>query len=130
MIKSKHNYKYDPDICNELPEMFANGESIVEVAQALGISKRCFYDWQEKHTEFKEAVEAGLSLSEAWWLKLGRAGAMGKVQVNSAVWIFNMKNRHKWTDRQAHTGGDGGAIETKGSIVFNPVGADYEPNHD
>lgn len=36
-----------------------------------------------------------------FWEKIGLAGATGKVDgFNAASWIFNMKNRFKWTDRQ------------------------------
>ncbi len=98
-IEKKHNYKYNEDICDELPDMFINGESIAEVSAALGITKQCFHNWVKEHKEFGEAYERGRTLSEAWWTKLGRAGAMGKVPIQPTVWQFNMHNRFKWTTR-------------------------------
>ncbi len=118
---------YDPEICETLPSLFENGESIVEVAKKLGIGRQTYYDWLEKYPEFKAANEEGLSLAEAWWSTLGRAGAMGKVGINAPVWIFNMKNRYKWTDRQEQTHQDPDGKPMSPSIIFAPVGRDNEP---
>ena len=91
--------KYKKEIADNLPKMFENGESVVEVCVALGISRETFYDWCDKHKEFKRGYEQGLLLSQAWWERLGRAGSLGSQKINPATWIFNMKNRFKWTDR-------------------------------
>jgi hypothetical protein len=66
----------------------------------LGICRNTFYSYVDQHPEFSEAYSRGLDLSQAWWEKLGRRGAAGEVPINPATWIFNMKNRFKWTDRQ------------------------------
>ncbi len=91
--------KYDPEFVKTLPQMFANGESVAEVAAVLGVSRQAFYDWVDKYPDFAEAYEDGKSLSEAWWTKLGRVGAAGKVGIQPTVWIFNMKNRFDWRDK-------------------------------
>jgi hypothetical protein len=98
--------KYTADICERIPEMFTNGESQNEVAAGLGIDRDTFKEWKKKYPEFKKAVSLGLERSEAWWEKLGRAGATGKISINAPVWIFNMKNRFKWKDKSE--------IETQG----------------
>ena len=80
--------------------MFANGESVAEVALQIGISKGTFYNWVNKYPKFREAYAQGQFVCEAWWMQLGRAGAAGRVRnVNATMWIFNMKNRFKWRDR-------------------------------
>jgi transposase-like protein len=79
--------------------MFKNGESVSEVCAELGIHKDTFFEWVKTYKEFSDAYKKGLELSEAWWTKLGRAGATGKAKIQPATWIFNMKNRFKWTDR-------------------------------
>ena len=91
--------KYKAEYANQLPDMFSNGEDVAEVCLKLGISRRAFYDWIEKHPKFKEGYELGKLASEAWWSKLGRAGAAGKVQIQPTVWIFNMKNKFGWRDQ-------------------------------
>jgi hypothetical protein len=36
-----------------------------------------------------------------FWEQMGMAGAMGKLKnFNAGSWVFNMKNRHGWKDRQ------------------------------
>ncbi len=96
--------KYDPDICDSIPEMFSNGQSIEEVCRDnLHISKQTCYDWMKKYPEFSDAIKEGVGISEAWWHTLGRAGAAGKASINPAVWIFNMKNRFGWRDQVDNT---------------------------
>lgn len=96
--------KYDPKMCEIIPEMFKNGESIEEVCRdKLLISKQTCYDWMKKYPEFSDAIKEGVGISEAWWHTLGRAGAAGKASINPAVWIFNMKNRFGWRDQVDNT---------------------------
>lgn len=104
--------KYKKEYAVKLPGMFVNGEAVVEVCQELGISKQTFYVWLKKYPEFQEAYELGKEASEAWWMKLGRAGAAGKIQIQPATWVFNMKNRFKWTDKTEVSGPDGMPITT------------------
>lgn len=89
-----------------------NGASLCEVAADLGISEETIHVWKRdgKHKAFSAALAAGTALAQAWWEKLGRAGAAGRVDVQPALWIFNMKNRFKWSDRtETEISGKGGA---------------------
>jgi hypothetical protein len=92
--------KYSPKLCGLLPAMFANGESVVEVCAELGIHKDTFFEWVKIYPDFSDSYKKGLELSEAWWIRIGRIGSVGKAKIQPATWIFNMKNRFKWTDRQ------------------------------
>ena len=94
--------KYNKALCKLLPDMFSGGESVAEVCASLEITKDTFYRWVKEHSEFSDAYKKGLTLSEAWWAKLGRDGAQDKDRIQPATWIFNMKNRFKWTDREEH----------------------------
>ena len=113
--------KYKPEYADQLPMMFANGESVAEVCLQLGITRRAFYDWVEKYPEFSEAYSEGKLYSESWWNKLGRAGAAGKVDIQPTVWIFNMKNRFGWVDRieqkTDHTSSDGSMTPSRIELV-------------
>lgn len=82
-----------------LADMFAGGESVPEVAAKLNICKTSFYKATKISTEFMNSYKRGLSLSEAWWSRLGRVGAAGKIDIQPTTWIFNMKNRFGWKDR-------------------------------
>lgn len=106
--------KYSVALSKRLPDLFKNGESVAEVCMALDISKDTFYAWVKKHKRFSDAYNKGLQKSEAWWSRLGRAGAQGSVKIQPATWIFNMKNRFGWTDRieQQHSG------EVKGGLAI------------
>ena len=69
--------KYKKEFAEKLPDMFANGEDVSEVAIKLGVTRQSFYNWVKQHKEFEEAYNKGKLASEAWWCKLGRAGATG-----------------------------------------------------
>lgn len=105
--------KYKDEYAQNLPSMFENGESVIEVCANMQISKDTFYRWCKQHKRFKEAYEQGLDLSQAWWEKLGRAGSLGTQKINAATWIFNMKNRFKWNDRTQ--------IESTSDVVLSQV---------
>lgn len=91
--------KYRREIADNLPEMFSQGQSVAEVARDLGINRATFYNWIDVYPKFKKAYEEGLFISEAFWIQMGRFGALGLRPVQPALWIFNMKNRFKWRDR-------------------------------
>ena len=94
-------------ITAKLPEMFSEGQSVAEVCAELKMSKHTFYRLVENDVNFSNAYDEGLSLSEAWWTRLGRQGAACAVDIQPATWTFNMKNRFKWKDKQEVTGEDG-----------------------
>jgi len=91
--------KYSEKLCKLLPYLFSNGESVTEVCAYLDIMKDTFFEWVKQYPDFSDSYKRGLELSEAWWTRLGRMGSIGKVKIQPATWIFNMKNRHKWTDK-------------------------------
>lgn len=102
-----------------LAERFRGGESVAEVCLELDICRDSFYKAVRISSEFKAAYELGKHYSEAWWTKLGRAGAAGKVKIQPATWVFNMKNRFDWKDKTESeiTGKDGGPIETRTKLT-------------
>lgn len=88
--------KYDPSICDKIPDLYINGEADVEVAVAIGICLSTFYDWVGRYPEFKQAVKKGKAISETWWHKIGRKGVEDIVKVNATIWGMNMRNRFRW----------------------------------
>ena len=87
-----------------LAKRFKDGESVAEVCAAIGICKTSFYKATELSEEFMDAYKKGLEGSEAWWCKLGREGAACETAIQPATWIFNMKNRFGWRDKQEVAG--------------------------
>lgn len=108
------------ETAKSLTDMYKNGESLAEVCAELDICKESYYKACDISKQFSDSDRRGKQLSEAWWTKLGRAGAAGKVQIQPTVWSFNMKNRFKWADRAENVhevGGTGGASLIEVSFV-------------
>jgi len=116
--------KYNPAWVEELPDMFADGQSVLEVAVNLGISKTAYYEYEAAHPEFADASMRGKELSQAWWERQGREGLydttdygengkpLQRRAINHALWSKNMacRFRNDWTDRQELSGANGEAI--------------------
>ncbi len=100
--------KYDESMAEDIIPLFAEGQSICEIAAELGIGRRTFYEWRERYPEFGEAVERGVELSEAWWMRQGRDhltyGPTDK-RIDTALWMKNMTNRFKWREKTDVTSG-------------------------
>lgn len=95
--------KYRPNMCATVLEMMSEGASQMEVQAAIGITRETFNQWTNRdgpyyEPDFTEAVERGRDLSQAWWERLGRMGAVGE-DINPSIWIFNMKARFGWRDK-------------------------------
>jgi len=111
---------------NDLPEDWyeimrecgQEGGSAAEARCLLGIGTTAWYTLLEDSEEFREAERVRNALCEVWWERRGRDMAMGK-DGNATVWIFNMKNRFGWRDRQDidHQSTDGSMSPTRIEIV-------------
>jgi hypothetical protein len=93
----------------------AKGLSFESFAGRIGVSRRVLYDWLDAHEEFLHAKEIGAEKSLLRWEMAGIRGYFAekirddealsgfrtdKQELIPAVWIFNMKNRFGWRDRQ------------------------------
>lgn len=104
--------KYNKEILPLMLEKFKEGASVCEICADLDISRETFYNWTKQYPEFLDTYKKGLEYSQAWWEKIGKAGTVGKLNINPTMWIYNMKNRFReeWHDRYTH--------EHTGQIVF------------
>ena len=84
------------------------------------VSTQTLYDWQDAHPEFLEARKRGENACRRWWELQGTIGLTSKV-FNATVWILNMKNRFKWTDKHEISGPDGGPIAIKNDDPLTEV---------
>ena len=93
------------------------GGSAVEIRCLLGIGESAWNTLIEDSTEFRGTVKKAKSLCEVWWERRGREMATGS-EGNATVWIFNMKNRFGWHDKQAidHTSSDS-SMSPKGKTL-------------
>lgn len=78
----------------------------VKVAMAIPPARAMSNDlWdhlQKREPEFSEAIKEGRQLAEVWWIGQGKKGLFTPegIKFNAVTWIFNMKNRFQWKDKQ------------------------------
>lgn len=96
-------------MCETVLEAGAQGMTLAEMADSLGIDRSTLNDWREQHPEFSRAVKAGLDRAQAWWERKGREATFDAQGFSATSYIFQMKNRFKddWRDKveQEHSGG-------------------------
>lgn len=116
IVEEKDNGRptlYKPEYCETLPAMFSEGQSVVEVAIAIGVCKDTLYEWAKVYPEFSDALTRGRQISQAWWEKIGRENlfdiseydAEAKISTqrkfNDRLWSKNVSCRFRkdWTDK-------------------------------
>ena len=117
--------KYTPAMCVTVIELGREGASKTEIAAELGISRQnAFYAWQEKYTEFRDAVKEAEFLAQAWWEKKGREATFNSKGFNSTAYIFQMKNRFPidYRDRPADEGARPPSDQPQIPYTSNPEG--------
>ena len=92
--------KYKKHYSVLLLKHMARGFTFNSFGGIVGVSVSRLYDWCGRHAEFREAKMIGITLSELWWMNVGRGAATGQIKNFSASgWIFIMKNLFKWRDK-------------------------------
>lgn len=106
--------KYDPKYCQMLIDHMASGFSYESFGglEEVSVSKQTLYDWENAYPDFLDAKKIGSQKNLMFWERKGHEGLFDQTEyneqgkpilkktLNSTVWIFSMKNRHKWKDRQ------------------------------
>ena len=94
-------YDYDPAYCDKVTAHMSKGFSFESFAATLNCSLQTIRTWVQSRDDFFEARERGYIASQKFWEELGINGASGRIkEFNVTCWIFNMKNRFGWRDRQ------------------------------
>lgn len=109
---------YKPEYCKALIDHLASGLSFESFAATIDVNRDTLYEWEKVHPAFSDARKIGTEKSLIFWEKMGLTGALGKIKgFQPAVYIFTMKNRFRWTDRQETT--HAGGVEVTGpTVVF------------
>lgn len=95
--------KYREEFCEMVIEHMAKGFSVESFGGVAGVTDNTIHTWMRTHKNFYASVKIGSSRSRRFWEQLGIDGASGKIpNFNAATWIFNLKNRFGWTDKQEH----------------------------
>lgn len=87
-----------------------DGYSFESFAGVIRVSRDTIYEWVKKHKEFSDAKKVGRALSLKYWETVGKDGLYNEIikgddgltvtrSINATIWIFNMKNRFRWKDR-------------------------------
>jgi hypothetical protein len=69
--------KYDPKYCETVIELMKEGKSLSEVCAAIGIGRNRMMHWTEEHKEFRDSIDTGKALAQAWWEEVARKVATG-----------------------------------------------------
>ena len=99
---------YSKKLCDELLPLFKDGSTVIEVCQALGITRKSYYQWKVNHIEFSEAAEFAEEAAEAAIAKLGREALYKSPKsFNTGLYCFAMKTRfgYRETDPNPNTSG-------------------------
>jgi len=93
--------KYKTAYCVRLIKWMEKGMSFESFAGDVSVHKDTLYEWVKVHPEFSDAKRQAFAKGQVFWEKMGIHGAAGKLKnFNNGAWIFNMKNRFNWRDKQ------------------------------
>ncbi len=96
--KGRPPIKFKKSFCSRVVKELAKGYSKEATAGYFKVSIETFSRWERENDDFASAIKTGLAQSRLYWESLGIDLATGVRKGNPSVWIFNMKNRFKWTD--------------------------------
>jgi hypothetical protein len=106
------------DMSNRLIEAMAQGLSLEAAAAKIGVGPRTLFTWQNKHEEFRQAVQEGRQRALLFWEEQAIRMAKG-APGNAQLVMLALKNRSRaasgWHDAQRleHTGSDGGPVQVQ-----------------
>jgi|SRR5690606_2718807 hypothetical protein len=83
---------------DECMELYKEGAGDVEIAEHLGITMKQFHDLCDTNVAFRNFVEKGSTVAQAWWWRQGRTNLKNKNFLHG-MWAFNMKNRYGWAEK-------------------------------
>lgn len=105
--------KYRPEYCDMVIEHMEKGFSFESFAGVVDTCVDTLYEWGKRYPEFFEAKKKAFAKCRIFWEAKGVEGLFSETVVdgrisksksmNSAIWIFNMKNRFRWTDKVEHS---------------------------
>src|SRR3990167_3146918 len=93
--------KYKPEFDDLVIEHLSKGYSFQSFAGVVRVNYDTLFAWVKVHPSFAYAKEVGTAQSHLFWERMGIHGTVGKIdKFVPSTWIFNMKNRFGWRDRQ------------------------------
>ena len=96
--------KYKKEFCERLIAHMSKGFSYESFAGKIDTHRSVLYQWEHKHPEFLDAKKKAVDKCLVYWEEMGMAGTVGTLKgFQTPMWIFQMKNRFKWSDRHEHS---------------------------
>lgn len=93
-------------------EAYEAGANDIEIMEIMKLTPGKFREVYENNPNFRDAVDLGRVMSQAWWLKTGRKNLSNKT-FNTSLWAFNMKNRFGWAEKTDNTNQDTTELTTE-----------------
>jgi len=113
--------KYKEEYCDMLIAHMGEGYSYESFAGIISVNRDTMYAWEKEFAQFSDAKKTAIEKGLIFWEKLGidhilnisESDSSGpgmtssrSKSLNAAIWVFNMKNRFKWRDKQADEASD------------------------
>ncbi len=93
--------EYDEKYCQGIIDFCKEGRSFVAYAAKIDKNVDTLYEWASKHPKFSEAKDIAKQKCQAFFEEAGRKGMFGEIEgFGHTNWIFNMKARFGWADKQ------------------------------
>jgi len=93
---TKYEKKYDAMLILHLSKGFSYNIFAAEVK----VHVDTLYEWEKNNPSFSDAKREGLLLSQRFWESLAIKALLKNERFNTAAWIFCMKNKFGWRDKQ------------------------------
>lgn len=100
---------YKEEYCQELIDFMAKGYSYTAFAASIDVNLDSLYEWEKVHPKFSEAKKIAFGKCQLFWESMAINYPFTNPKtggINTGLWVFNMKNRFKWTDRTEVEAGD------------------------
>lgn len=105
--------KYDPNMCEIVIALGAEGKSRTEIAFELGVVKATIQNWEAEHPEFLAAMTRAKEAEQTWWERKGREN-LGAQHFQASMWSRSMGARFpdEWREssKQELSGPNGTAL--------------------
>ena len=124
MPAGRPQFEITDEVCQQAEKLAAQGLTIDQIANVLGMGKRTLYEKKAEYPQFSHAIEAGRSkgiatITNALFKKANEG------DVAAQKYYLNNRDNRNWKDKVTteHTGSDGGPIQVQ-EIQFLPVSSD------
>ena len=92
--------QYKREYCDQLVEHMKNGFCFESFGAVVDVDRGMLDEWAKQFPEFAYAKERGFCYSLYFWEKIAIEAMLTSrgSKFNTALWVFYMKCRFKWTD--------------------------------